>query len=65
MAMKAIYRPDGSFSLETSGSAWNPPTPALLKLFLLAVLLTMSVQFLILTINYARGLTPPKRAENA
>jgi C4-dicarboxylate transporter DctQ subunit len=64
MALKAIYRPDGSFFLETSGSAWNPPTPALLKLFLLAVLVTMSIQFLILTFNYARGLTPPKRHEN-
>jgi TRAP-type C4-dicarboxylate transport system permease small subunit len=58
---KAMFRPDGSFFLETSGSAWNSPAPALLKIFLLLVLVTMSVQFLILTVNYARGAKMLKR----
>ena len=58
---KAMFRPDGSFILETSGSAWNSPAPALLKIFLLLVLVTMSVQFLILTFNYARGARTRKR----
>jgi TRAP-type C4-dicarboxylate transport system permease small subunit len=60
MAKKAMFRPDGSFALETSGSAWNSPAPAALKIFLLCVLVTMSVQFLILTFNYARGTKAPK-----
>lgn len=60
MVKKAMFRPDGSFALETSGSAWNSPTPAVLKIFLLCVLVTMSIQFLILTFNYARGAKAPK-----
>jgi TRAP-type C4-dicarboxylate transport system permease small subunit len=54
MVKKAMFRPDGSFFLETSGSAWNSPAPALLKIFLLVVMVTMSIQFLILTVNYLR-----------
>jgi C4-dicarboxylate transporter DctQ subunit len=65
MAMKATFRPDGSFFLETSGSAWNSPAPALLKLFLLLVLVTMSFQFLLLTLNYLRGPVPPERHDDA
>jgi len=53
MVEKATLRPDGSFRLETTGSAWNPPTPALTKLFLLAVLILLCVQFLILAWNHA------------
>ncbi len=61
MVERAIFAPDGAFRLETSGSAWNPPTPALLKVFLFAVLLVMAVQFVVLAVNYARGKvsTPP------
>ncbi len=54
MVKKAMFRPDGSFFLETSGSAWNSPAPALLKIILLVVMVTMSIQFLILTVNYLR-----------
>lgn len=59
MVERAIFAPDGRFRLETSGSAWNPPTPALLKLFLFAVLVVMTIQFLVLAYNYARGKTLP------
>ncbi|MEN2977521.1 TRAP transporter small permease (plasmid) [Tistrella bauzanensis] len=55
LVARAIFRPDGSFRLETSGSAWDPAFPAYLKLFLLAVLGLMTLQFLILAINYARS----------
>lgn len=55
MVQRATFRPDGSFHLETSGSAWDPPYPAILKLFLLAVLCVMAVQFLVLAINHLRG----------
>jgi TRAP-type C4-dicarboxylate transport system permease small subunit len=58
MVARAIFRPDGSVRLETSGSAWNPPYPALLKLFLLVVLAVMAVQFAILALGYARGRRP-------
>ncbi|MGJ3262842.1 MAG: TRAP transporter small permease subunit [Salinarimonas sp.] len=52
---RAIWTPAGAFRLETSGSAWNPPTPGLLKLFLFVVLILMALQFAVLAINYARG----------
>ncbi|MBO6808620.1 TRAP transporter small permease subunit [Thalassospira sp.] len=60
MVKKAMFRPDGSFFLETTGSAWNSPAPAVLKIFLFCVLVAMSLQFLILTFNYARGCKAPK-----
>jgi len=55
MVQKAAFRPDGSFRLERSGSAWDPVYPGLIKVFLLIVLGIMTVQFLILAVNYARG----------
>lgn len=53
MVERAVMRPDGSFRLETTGSAWNPPTPALIKAFLLFILVVLCVQFLILAWNHA------------
>ncbi|MDO6461881.1 TRAP transporter small permease [Granulosicoccaceae sp. 1_MG-2023] len=55
MVKRAVFRPDGSLYMETSGSAWNPPTPAMLKLFLFAGMIVLTIQFLILAYNYARG----------
>lgn len=55
MVQKAAFRPDGSFRLERSGSAWDPVFPGLIKVFLLVVMTVMAVQFLILAYNYARG----------
>ncbi len=55
MVQRAAFRPDGSFRLERSGSAWDPVYPGLIKVFLLIVLAVMAVQFLILAVNYARG----------
>ena len=55
MVERAVFTPAGDFRLETSGSAWNPPFPGMMKVFLLAVMTVMAVQFLILTVNYARG----------
>lgn len=54
MVERALWAPDGRFRLETTGSAWDPPTPALLKAFMLVVLAVMAVQFLVLAFNYAR-----------
>ncbi|MFN3274198.1 MAG: TRAP transporter small permease subunit [Paracoccus sp. (in: a-proteobacteria)] len=54
MADRALYTPGGEFRPERSGSSWNPPTPALIKTFLLIVMLALTVQFLIMAINHAR-----------
>lgn len=54
MTDKAMFTPLGDFRMERSGSAWNPPTPALVKGFLLIVMVLMTIQFLILTWNYIR-----------
>lgn len=55
MVQRAAFRPDGSFRLESSGSAWDPVFPGLVKVFMLLVLAVMAVQFIILAINYAKG----------
>lgn len=55
MVKRSAWRPDGSFHLETSGSAWNPAFPGVLKVLLMVALGVMAVQFAILTVNYARG----------
>ncbi len=55
MVERAAFRPDGSFRLERSGSAWDPVYPGLLKVFMMLVLGVMTVQFAILAWNYARG----------
>jgi len=57
MVQRAIFTPDGAFRLETSGSAWNPPIPGVLKVFMFLVLLVMAIQFVVLAWNYARGKT--------
>ncbi len=53
-AKRAIFTPGGQFRLETSGTAWNPPYPSILKLLMVATLLIMSAQFLILMIRTLR-----------
>ena len=54
-AQKAWFAPGGAFRLETTGSLFNAPYPALVKGFLLVVVLAMAVQFVVLIVNYARG----------
>lgn len=44
LAEKAVFTPGGDFRLETTGSAWNPVYPALVKSGLFLVLLLMSLQ---------------------
>ena len=51
---RSIFAPDGRFRMETSGSAWNPPIPALLKLFLFTVLVCLTIQFIIFAIAHLR-----------
>ncbi|MFD2207000.1 TRAP transporter small permease subunit [Kiloniella antarctica] len=54
---RAIFTPGGELRFETSGSAWNPPTPALLKMFLLTVLVVMTIQFIVFAISHIRANT--------
>jgi len=65
MVQRSIFRPGGGVHFETSGSAWDPAYPAYLKLFLLAVLCVMALQFLILAINHFRGAAGPRDATGA
>ncbi|WP_404406766.1 TRAP transporter small permease subunit [Pelagibacterium halotolerans] len=37
MVQRSLWAPDGSFRIERTGSAWNPPTPGLRKLFMRVV----------------------------
>lgn len=54
MVQRAVVTPSGEIRLETTGSAWSPPTPALIKIFILVVMILLVVQFLILAFNYAK-----------
>lgn len=54
MVTKAIFTPGGAVRLESSGSAWDPVYPALIKILLLVVMAVTTVQFLILAWRYAR-----------
>lgn len=56
MAHKAVFTPGGTFRLETSGSAWNPPFPAYLKVLILVALIVLSFQFLLHLIRDLRRL---------
>lgn len=47
MAKKAVLTPWGAFRLETSGSAWNPPFPALLKVMVLLAIVVLTLQYLL------------------
>lgn len=54
LAYKSFFRPTGEFRLETTGTAWNPPTPAIVKTFLFLMLCVMCVQFALQTIRHIR-----------
>ena len=44
MVGKSIFTPGGEFRLEGTGTAWNPPTPALLKILVMLCVGLMFVQ---------------------
>ena len=51
---RALFTPGGKWRIETSGTAFNAPYPGLLRGFLFIILLVLTLQFIILTVNYAR-----------
>jgi TRAP-type C4-dicarboxylate transport system permease small subunit len=55
MTEKAWFAPTGELRLDRSGSAWNPPLPALVKGALLVCLILMAVQALIQLIYWLRS----------
>lgn len=62
MASKALFTPAGEFRLERSGSAWNPPFPATVKVFLLVMLILLAVQYFILAVNHFKRLRGEHRS---
>ena len=54
LAYEAFYGPTGTFRWETSGSAWNPPTPAIVKAVLFVMLCVMALQFALQAIGHLR-----------
>ncbi len=55
MATEAVLAPWGDWRLETSGSAWNPPFPAFLKVIILVAVAVMTLQFLLHLVRDLRG----------
>lgn len=55
MAQSAVRAPWGGWRLETSGSAWNPPFPALLKVIIFVAVAVLTLQFLLHLIRDLRG----------
>ncbi|WP_226629916.1 TRAP transporter small permease subunit [Alloyangia pacifica] len=51
MLSKAVWSPMGDLRLERSGSAWNPPLPAYLKIFLFVLMLVMCAQFAVIVVK--------------
>lgn len=43
----AWFAPWGEFRIETSGSAWNPPFPAILKLMVFVTMCIVTIQFIL------------------
>lgn len=64
MVQRAAFKPDGSIHLETTGSAFNAPYPGLLKIFMLLVLIALTIQFVVLAINYVRAKPYDMRANS-
>jgi len=47
VAQKSLFAPWGDFRMETSGSAWDPALPAIIKSALFAVVVLMLLQYLL------------------
>ncbi|AXS39766.1 TRAP transporter small permease [Breoghania sp. L-A4] len=54
MSWKATHTPTGDFHFEGTGTAWNPPTPALLKITIFLCVCLMFIQTLLHLIKAIR-----------
>ncbi|MAZ83495.1 MAG: C4-dicarboxylate ABC transporter permease [Rhizobiales bacterium] len=61
MAWKATHTPTGEIHLEGTGTSWNPPTPALLKIIILFCVIVMFVQSALHLIQVLRRDTREQR----
>jgi TRAP-type C4-dicarboxylate transport system permease small subunit len=59
MAWKATHTPGGEIHFEGTGTAWNPPTPALLKILILVCVVLMLVQSGLHLVKALRRDVPP------
>lgn len=59
MAWKATHTPGGDIHFEGTGTAWNPPTPALLKILILFCVALMFVQSALHLVKAIRRDVPP------
>ena len=55
MAKDAVVAPWGAMRLETSGSAWNPPFPAYLKVIIFIAIIVLTLQFVLHLIRDLRA----------
>lgn len=55
VAQKSLFAPWGEFRMETSGSAWDPVFPALIKTFLFLALTLLLIQFVLQFIQHIKG----------
>ncbi|PWI31780.1 C4-dicarboxylate ABC transporter permease [Vibrio albus] len=60
MVANSWFTPWGDVHLETSGTAWNPPFPALLKGLILLIVCIMFIQFVLHLINEIQALRKEK-----
>ncbi|HEY5715745.1 MAG TPA: TRAP transporter small permease subunit [Psychromonas sp.] len=60
LAESAWFSPNGELRLNTSGSAWNPPFPALLKAIVFIAFCILTVQFLLHLIAEIKALRKHK-----
>jgi TRAP-type mannitol/chloroaromatic compound transport system permease small subunit len=61
MTENSWFTPWGDLRLETSGSAWNPPFPALLKGMVLVTVCVLFCQFVLHLINEIRLIVSPTK----
>lgn len=54
MMKSALFAPWGDFRMETSGSAWDPPLPAIVKTAIFLMVVLMLVQFILHFISHVR-----------
>lgn len=54
VAKSSLFKPWGAFQPETSGSAWDPPLPSIVKTFLFLILFIMLIQFILHLILHIR-----------
>ncbi|PWW00104.1 tripartite ATP-independent transporter DctQ subunit [Hoeflea marina] len=60
MSWKATHTPTGEIHLEGTGTSWNPPTPALLKMLVLICVVVMFAQTVMhLIAALRRDVSPP------